>query len=90
VIELKPGTAPTYKTPYRMTTPVLAKLKEHIKVLLEKGFICASSSPWGAPMIFVLKKDDTQRLFMYFHTLNEVTINNKYPLPRIGDLFDQL
>jgi hypothetical protein len=90
VIELKPGTASTYKTPYRMTTPVLAELKEHIKVLLEKGFICPSSSPSRAPMIFVLKKDGTQRLFMYFRTLNEVSINNKYPLPRIGDLFDQL
>jgi hypothetical protein len=51
VIELKPGTAPIYKTPFRMTTPELAKLKEHIKELLEKGFIHPSSSPWGAPLI---------------------------------------
>jgi hypothetical protein len=56
VIELKPGTAPIYKTPFRMTTPELAELKEHIKELLEKGFICPSSSPWGASVIFVLKK----------------------------------
>jgi hypothetical protein len=59
VIELKPGTTPIYKTPYRMATPELAELKEHIKELLEKGFICPSSSPWGAPAIFVLKKDGT-------------------------------
>jgi hypothetical protein len=59
VIELKPGTAPIYKTPFRMTTPELAELKEHIKKLLEKGFICPRSSPWGALVIFVPKKDGT-------------------------------
>jgi ribulose bisphosphate carboxylase small subunit len=53
VIELKPGTTPIYKTPYRMATLDLAELKEHIKELLEKGFICPSSSPWEAPMIFL-------------------------------------
>jgi hypothetical protein len=90
VIELKPGTTPIYKTPYRMATPELVKLKEHIKELLEKGFIRPSSSPWGIPMIFVLKKDGTQRLCMDYHALNEVTVKNKYPLPRIDDLFDQL
>jgi hypothetical protein len=57
MIELKPGTTPIYKTPYRMATPELAELKEHIKELLEKLFIHPSSSPWGAPVIFVLKKD---------------------------------
>jgi hypothetical protein len=62
VIELKPGTALIYKTPYRMATLVLAELKEHNKKLLEKGFIHPSSSPWGTPMIFVPKKDGTQRL----------------------------
>jgi hypothetical protein len=87
VIEL-PGTAPIYKSPYRMATPELAKFKEHIKELLEKGFIHPSSSPWGALMIFVPKKDDTQRLCVDYHALNEVTIKNKYPLPRIEDLFE--
>jgi hypothetical protein len=62
VIELKPGTTPIYKTHYRMATPQLAELKEHIKELLEKGFIHPSSSPWGAPVISVPKKDGTQRL----------------------------
>jgi hypothetical protein len=90
VIELKPGTAPIYNTPFRMTTPELAKLKEHIKELLEKGFICPNSSPWGAPVIFVSKKDGTQRLCMDYRALNEVTIKDKYLLPRIDDLFDQL
>jgi hypothetical protein len=77
VIELKPGTTPIYKTPYRMATSELAKLKEHIKELLEKGFICPSSSPWGAPVIFVLKKDGTQRLYVDYRVLNEVTVKNK-------------
>jgi hypothetical protein len=90
VIELKPGTAPIYKTPFRMTTPELAELKEHIKELLEKGFIHPSPSPWGAPMIFAPKKDGTQRFYVDYRALNEVTIKNKYPLPRIDDLFDQL
>jgi hypothetical protein len=90
VIELKPGTTPIYKTPYRMATPELAELKEHIKELLGKGFIHPNSSPWGAPVIFVSKKDGTQRLCVDYRTLNEVTVKNKYPLPRIDDLFDQL
>jgi hypothetical protein len=90
VIELKPGTTPIYKTPYRMATIELAKLKEHIKELLEKGFIHPSSSPWGAPVIFVPKKNGTQRLCVDYRALNEVTIKNKYPLPRIDDMFNQL
>jgi hypothetical protein len=90
VIELMPGTAPIYKSPYRMATPELAELKEHIKELLEKGFVRPSSSSWGASVIFVLKKDDTQRLCMDYHALNEVTVKNKYPPPRIDNLFDQL
>jgi hypothetical protein len=90
VIELKSGTIPIYKTPYRMATLELAELKEHIKEFLEKGFIRPSSSPWGATVIFVPKKDGTQRLCMDYRVLNEVTIKNKYLLPRIDDLFDQL
>jgi hypothetical protein len=90
VIELKPGTTLIYKTAYRMATLELAELKEYIKELLEKGFIRPSSSPWGAPVIFVPKKDGTQRLCVYYRALNEVSIKNKYPLPRIDDMFDQL
>jgi hypothetical protein len=65
-------------------------LKENIKELLEKGFIHPSSSSWGAPVIFVPKKDGTQRLCMDYCALNEVIVKNKYSLPRIDDLFDQL
>jgi hypothetical protein len=89
VIGLKSSTAPIYKTPFRMITLELAKLREDIKELLEKGFICPSSSPWGAPVIFVPKKDGTQRLHIDYRALNEVTIKNKYPLTRIDDLFDE-
>jgi hypothetical protein len=73
-----------------MTTPELAELKEHIKELLEKGFIHPSSSPWGDPVIFVSKKDGTQALCMDYHAPNEVTNKNKCSLTRIDDLFDQL
>jgi hypothetical protein len=90
VIDFMSGTATIYKSPYRMATLELAELKEHIKELLEEGFIRPSSSPWGSPVIFVSKKDGTQRLCMNYCTLNEVTIKNKYSLPSIDDLFDQL
>jgi hypothetical protein len=90
VIELKSGTAPIYKTPYRMATPELDELKEHIMELVEKEFICPSSPPWGATGIFVLKKDDTQRLCVDYHALNVVTVKSKYPLTRIDDRFNQL
>jgi hypothetical protein len=90
VIELKSSTALIYKTPFRMTAPELVESKEHINELLEKGFIRPSSSPWGAPVIFVPKKDGTQRLCKDYRALNEVSIKSKYPLPRIDDLFHQL
>jgi hypothetical protein len=90
VIELKPGTTPIYKTPYRLATPELAELKEYIKELLDKGFICPSSSSWGAPLIFVPKKGGIQWLCVDYRALNEVTIKDKYPLPWIDNLFDQL
>jgi hypothetical protein len=73
-----------------MATPELAKLKQHIKELLEKGFVHPSSSSWGARVIFVPKMDGTQRLCVDYRALNGVTIKNKYLLPRINDLFDQL
>jgi hypothetical protein len=84
--------ASSRRLPSRVETeaPELAELKEHIKELLEKGFIHPSSSLWGAPVIFVLKKDGTQRLCMDYRALNAVTVKNKYPLPKIDDLFDQL
>jgi hypothetical protein len=90
VIELLPGTALIYKIPYRMSDKQLAELEEQIQELQGKGYIRPSSSPWGAPVIFVLKKDGTQRMCVDYRALNPVTIKNKYPLPRIDDLFDQL
>ena len=90
IIELLPRAAPIAKRPYRMWVNELEELKKQLKELQEKGFICPSSSPWGAPVIFVDKKDGTQRMCVDYHSLNEVTIKNKYPLPRIDDLFDQL
>jgi hypothetical protein len=68
----------------------LAELKKQIEELLSKGFIRPSSSPWGAPTLFVDKKDGSRRLCIDYRSLNEVTIKNKYPLPRIEDLFDQM
>jgi hypothetical protein len=90
VIELVHGTAPIFKRLYRMAANQLAKLKEQLQELLDKGYIRPSASPWGAPVIFMPKKDGTQRMCVDYHSLNEVTIKNEYPLPRIDDLFDQL
>jgi hypothetical protein len=89
-IELIPGTAPITKRPYSMDVKDLAELNKQIEVLLSKGFIHPSSSPWGAPTLFVDKKDESRRLCIDYRYLNEVTIKNKYPLPRIEDLFDQM
>src|SRR5438128_7521802 len=68
----------------------LAELKEQLQELVDKGYIRPNSSPWGAPVIFIPKKDGTQRLCVDYRALNEVTIKNKYPLPNIQILFDQL
>jgi hypothetical protein len=90
VIELKPDTAPISRRSYRMPPNELAELKTQLQDLLEKGFIRPSSSPWGCPVIFVKKKDQTLRMCMDYRPLNEVTMKNKYHLPRIDILFDQL
>jgi hypothetical protein len=90
LIELLPGTPPISKRPYSIPMNELVELKKQIAELQAKGFIRPSSSPWGAPVLFVEKKDGTQRMCVDYHSLNEVTIKNKYPLPRIEDLFDQM
>ena len=90
VIDLVPGTAPIAKRPYRMAASELAELKKQLEELQRIGFIRPSSSPWGAPVLFVKKKDGSMRLCVDYRALNEVTIKNKYPLPRIDDLFNQL
>jgi hypothetical protein len=89
-IELQPGTAPISKRPYRMPPVELAELKKQLQELLDKGFIRPSNSPWGCPALFVKKKDESIRLCVDYRPLNAVTIKNKYPLPRIDVLFDQL
>ena len=89
-IELLPGTSPISKAPYRMAPAELRELQTQLQELLDKGFIRPSHSPWGAPVLFVKKKDGTLRMCIDYRELNKVTIKNRYPLPRIDDLFDQL
>jgi hypothetical protein len=89
-IELQPGTTPISKRPYRMPPAELAELKKKLQELLDKGFIRPSTSPWGCPAMFVKKKDESLRLCIDYRPLNVVTIKNKYPLPRIDVIFDQL
>jgi hypothetical protein len=89
-IELIPGTAPISKRAYRVSKPKLVELKKQIDELLEKGYIRPSTSPWAALVLFMEKKDGTKRMCIDYRFLNEVTVKNKYPLPRIEDLFDQL
>jgi hypothetical protein len=89
-IELAPGAVPLSRTPYRMSTPELVELKLQLKEMMDKGHIWPNVSPWGAPILFVKKKDITLRLSIYYRQLNKVTIKKRYPLPRIDDLFDQL
>jgi hypothetical protein len=90
VIKLILETAPIYKSPYRKSDKQLEELKDQIQELQGKGYIWPSSSPWGEPVIFVLKKDGMQRMCVDYRALNEVTTKNKYPSPWIDDLFDQL
>ena len=90
LIDLLPGSGPIAKRLYKMSVDELKELKKQLGEQLQKGFIQPSSSSWGAPVLFVEKKDRSQRLCIDYRSLNEVTIKNKYPLPRINDLFDQL
>ncbi|XP_040361820.1 uncharacterized protein LOC121049220 [Rosa chinensis] len=89
-IDLLPGTTPISQAPYRMAPAEVKELYIQLQELTDKGFIQPSVSPWGAPVLFVKKKDGTLRLCIDYRKLNRVTIRNKYPLPRIDDLFDQL
>ncbi|KAL0536696.1 hypothetical protein IC582_025656 [Cucumis melo] len=89
-IELEPGTVPISRAPYRMAPAELKELKVQLQELLDKGFIRPSVSPWGAPVLFVKKKDGSMRLCIDYRELHKVTVKNRYPLLRIDDLFDQL
>src|SRR3954471_11041359 len=90
IVDLMPGTTPISRCPYRMAPHELAELKIQLEALLAKGFIRPSSSPWGCPVLFVTKKDGTERMCVDYCLLILATIKNKYPLPRINDLYDQL
>ncbi|GJV68804.1 putative reverse transcriptase domain-containing protein [Tanacetum coccineum] len=89
-IELIPRVAPLAHTPYRLAPAEMKELAEQLKELYDKGFIRPSSSSWGAPILFVKKKDGSFRMCIDYYELNKLTVKNHYPLPRIDDLFDQL
>src|SRR3954467_4610666 len=90
IVDLIPDTTPISRRPYIMASHELAQLKIQLEASLAKGFILPSSSPWGFPVLFVTKKDGTERMCVDYRPLNLATIKNKYPLPRINDLYDQL
>ncbi|KAD6796015.1 hypothetical protein E3N88_06911 [Mikania micrantha] len=89
-IDLVPGANPVAKAPYRLAPSELQELASQLQELTDKGFIRPSHSPWGAPVLFVKKKDGSFRMCIDYRELNKLTIKNRYPLPRIDDLFDQL
>ncbi|GKB27859.1 putative reverse transcriptase domain-containing protein [Tanacetum coccineum] len=89
-IDLVPGAAPVARAPYRLAPTKLQELSTQLQELSDKGFIRPSSSPWGAPVLFVKKKDGSFRMCIDYRELNKLTVKNRYPLPRIDDLFDQL
>ncbi|GKA60755.1 putative reverse transcriptase domain-containing protein [Tanacetum coccineum] len=89
-IDLIPGASPVVRSPYRLAPSEMLELSNQLKELQEKGFIRPSHSPWGAPVLFVKKKDGSMRMCIDYRELNKLTIKNRYPLPRIDDLFDQL
>ncbi|GKF18368.1 putative reverse transcriptase domain-containing protein, partial [Tanacetum coccineum] len=89
-IDLIPGAAPVARAPYLLAPSEMEELSEQLKELSDKGFIRPSSSPWGAPVLFVKKKDGSFRMCIDYRELNKLTVKNRYPLLRIDDLFDQL
>ncbi|GJW91014.1 putative reverse transcriptase domain-containing protein [Tanacetum coccineum] len=89
-IDLVPGVAPIAWAPYRLAPSEMKDLLDQLQELSDKGFIRPSSSPWGAPILFVKKKDGSFRMCIGYRELNKLTVKNRYPLPRIDDLFDQL
>ncbi len=90
IIDLVFGTTPVSKAQYRMAPSELKELKTQLQDLLDKNFIRLSVTPWGSPILFMMKKYESLRFCVDYRKLNKVTIKNRYPLPRIDDLFDQL
>ncbi|GKD06746.1 putative reverse transcriptase domain-containing protein [Tanacetum coccineum] len=89
-IDLIPGAAPVARTPYRLAPSEMQELSDQLQELADRGFIRPSTSPWGAPVLFLKKKDGSFRICIDYRELNKLTVKNRYPLPRIEDLFDQL
>ncbi|GKD44696.1 putative reverse transcriptase domain-containing protein, partial [Tanacetum coccineum] len=89
-IDLIPGTTPVARAPYRLAPFEMQELSNQLQELLDRGFIRPSTSPWGAPVLFVKKKEGSLRMCIDYRELNKLTVKNRYPLPRIEDLFDQL
>ncbi|GJZ20476.1 reverse transcriptase domain-containing protein [Tanacetum coccineum] len=89
-INLIPRAVPVAQTPYRLAPLEMQELSNQLQELTNRGFIRPSTSPWGAPVLFVKKKDGSFRMCIDYRELNKLTIKNRYPLPRIDDLFDQL
>ncbi|GJZ10380.1 putative reverse transcriptase domain-containing protein [Tanacetum coccineum] len=89
-IDLIPGAAPVARAPYRLAPSEMQELSNQLQELSDQGFIQPSTSPWGAPILFVKKKDGSFRMCIDYQELNKLTVKNRYPLPRIDDLFDQL
>ncbi|GJS48014.1 reverse transcriptase domain-containing protein [Tanacetum coccineum] len=89
-IDLVPGATPVARAPYRLAPSEMKELAEQLQELTDKGFIRPSSSPWGAPVLFVKKKDGSFQMCIDYRELNKLIVKNRYPLPRIDDLFDQL
>nr|GEY95835.1 putative reverse transcriptase domain-containing protein [Tanacetum cinerariifolium] len=89
-IDLILSALPVVKSPYRLALLEMSELSNQLKELQEKGFIRPNHSPWGAPVLFVKKKDGAMRMCIDYRELNKLTVKNRYPLPRIDDLFDQL
>nr|GEZ69980.1 transposon Ty3-G Gag-Pol polyprotein [Tanacetum cinerariifolium] len=89
-IDLVPGAASIAWAPYRLAPSEMKELADQLQEISDKGFIRPSSLPWGAPVLFVKKKDGSFRMYIDYRELNRLTVKNRYPLPRIDDLFDEL
>ncbi|GKF44067.1 hypothetical protein Tco_0130619 [Tanacetum coccineum] len=89
-IDLIPRAAPVARAPYRLAPSEMQELSDQLQELEDKGFIRPSTSPWGAPVLFIKKKDESFRMCIDYRELNKLTVKNRYPLLRIDDLFNQL
>ena len=89
-IEVVPGSEPPHKSPYRLSNAEMEELRTQVETLLEQGWIRPSSTPYGAPIIFVPKKNGQWRMCIDYRALNKITVKNRYPLPRIEELLDRL